>query len=409
MPWLQGLVCNVNNSCFRHPTPGEEPGVLSNFKDSLISRLLADARTVLGGRSIRDMLAALGKLMPLLSVGGGAWPRESNQTSVTTKLLEKILQRAAPEPVLGQAEDPMKKFLDASRDLTQELLTLPSLMELRALLRRSRGSAGSLELVSEVLCGSKGPSRPGGLSLNWYDVNQLNEFMGPEVAPALPDNSLSPACSEFMGMLDDHPLSRLLWRRLKPVLLGKILFAPDTNFTRKLMAQVNRTFERLSLLRDLHKVWEALGPQILSFMNDSSNVALLQRLLEVEGTGPRQETPRGQEQLEAVRDFLDPSRGGYSWQEAHADIGRLAGILGKVMECVSLNKLEAVPSEAALVSRALELLGEHRLWAGIVFLSPEDPLEPSELSSPALGPGHLRFKIRMDIDDVMRTNKIRDK
>lgn len=199
------------------------------------------------------------------------------------------------------------------------------------------------------------------------------------------------------------------------------------------------------------------------------------------GTGQRQQTPRAQKQLEAIRDFLDPSRGGYSWREAHTDVGRLAGILGQIMEvrhchrrrnepfsgmtlswrmeqrdiwalfksqegaswpciwspramrnpgargggwesshtpepgihvppqCVSLDKLEAVPSEEALVSRALELLGERRLWAGIVFLSPEHPLDPSKLSSPALGPGHLRFKIRMDIDDVTRTNKIRDR
>lgn len=41
-----------------------------------------------------------------------------------------------------------------------------------------------------------------------------------------------------MGALGDHPLSRLLWRRLKPLVLGKLLFAPDTNFTRQLMAQV---------------------------------------------------------------------------------------------------------------------------------------------------------------------------
>lgn len=40
--------------------------------------------------------------------------------------------------------------------------------------------------------------------------------------------------------------------------------------------QVNRTFEQLSLLKDLHEVWGVLGPQIFSFMNDSSNVALLQ-------------------------------------------------------------------------------------------------------------------------------------
>ncbi|XP_052020849.1 phospholipid-transporting ATPase ABCA7 isoform X3 [Apodemus sylvaticus] len=409
VPWLQGLVCNVNNSCFQHPTPGEEPGVLSNFKDSLVSRLLADARTVLGGRSTQDMLDALRKLIPVLkAVGGRARLQESNQPTSqgsVTELLEKVLHRVALEPVLGQAQESVRTFSDAARGLAQELLTLPSLTELQALLRRPRGSAGSLELVSEALCSTKGSSSPGGLSLNWYEASQLNEFMGPELAPALPDSSLSPACSEFVGTLDDHPVSRLLWKRLKPLVLGKILFAPDTTFTRKVMAQVNHTFEELALLRDLHELWGVLGPQIFNFMNDSTNVAVLLRLLDVGGTGQRQQTPRAQKQLEAIRDFLDPKRGGYSWQEAHADMGRLARVLGQIMECVSLDKLEAVPSEDALVSRAMELLGERRLWAGVVFLSPE----PSELSSPALGPAHLRLKIRMDIDDVTRTNKIRDK
>ncbi|GAB1295321.1 ATP-binding cassette sub-family A member 7 [Apodemus speciosus] len=390
VPWLQGLVCNVNNSCFQHPTPG-------------ISRLLADARTVLGGQSTQDMLDALRKLIPVFKAVGARLPESNQPTSQgsVTELLEKILHRVFLEPVLAQAQDSVRKFSDAIRDLAQELLTLPSLMELRALLRRPRGSASTLELVSEALCSTKGSSSPGGLSLNWYEANQLNEFMGPELASALPDSSLSPACSEFLGTLDDHPVSRLLWRRLKPLILGKILFAPDTNFTRKLMAQVNQTFEELALLRDLHDLWGVLGPQIFNFMNDSTNVA---RLLGVGGTGQEQ-TPRAQKQLEALRDFLDPKTGGYSWREAHADMGRLARVLGQIMECVSLDKLEAVPSEDTLVSRALELLGERRLWAGVVFLSPE----PFELSSPALGPSHLQFKIRMDIDDVTRTNKIRDK
>lgn len=72
---------------------------------------------------------------------------------------------------------------------------------------------------------------------------------------------------------------------------------------------------------------------------------------------------------------------------------------------MTLDKLEAAPSEAALVERALKLLSEHRFWAGIVFLGPEDSPDPAQ--SP--GPGHLRIKIRMDIDDVTRTNKIKDR
>lgn len=106
-----------------------------------------------------------------------------------------------------------------------------------------------------------------------------------------------------MRSLEVHPLSRLLWRRLRPLALGKLLFAPDTPFTRTLMAQVrrgwwwlvvnpgglpggiphwgvlflqvNQTFQDLALLRDVQEAWGVLGPQIFDFMNDSSNVALL--------------------------------------------------------------------------------------------------------------------------------------
>lgn len=74
-------------------------------------------------------------------------------------------------------------------------------------------------------------------------------------------------------------------------------------------------------------------------------------------------------------------------------------------QCVTLDKLEAAPSEAALVERALELLAEHRFWAGVVFLGPKDSPDPEQLP----GPGHIRIKIRMDIDNVIRTDKIRDR
>lgn len=35
LPWVQGIICNANNPCFRYPTPGEKPGVVGNFNDSM--------------------------------------------------------------------------------------------------------------------------------------------------------------------------------------------------------------------------------------------------------------------------------------------------------------------------------------------------------------------------------------
>ncbi|XP_027402446.1 ATP-binding cassette sub-family A member 7 isoform X5 [Bos indicus x Bos taurus] len=301
IPWLQGLICNVNNTCFPWQTPGEEPGVLSNFKDSLllsvsrVSRLLADARTVLGGPSAHRMLASLRKLMPILKAAHTAratfpWPSEQPKEglSLATQLLGTLLQGESLGSVLGHAQESVGSLVETAEDMAQE---------------------------------------------------------------------------------------------------------------------VNRTFQELALLKDIQEVWGLLGPQLFNFLNDSANVAMLQRLLQIQDKGRRQPRPGGGARVEALRAFLNPRSGGYSWQKAHADVGHLAVTLGRVMECVTLDKLEAAPSEAALVERALKLLSEHRFWAGIVFLGPEDSPDPAQ--SP--GPGHVRIKIRMDIDDVERTNKIKDR
>ncbi|XP_020745976.2 phospholipid-transporting ATPase ABCA7 isoform X8 [Odocoileus virginianus] len=277
IPWLQGLICNVNNTCFPWQTPGEEPGILSNFKDSLVSRLLADARTVLGGPSAHRMLASLRKLMPILKAARTA--RASEKAGLWQESLGSVL---------GQAQESMGSLVETAEDMAQE---------------------------------------------------------------------------------------------------------------------VNRTFQELALLKDIQEVWGLLGPQLFNFLNDSANIAMLQRLLQIQDKGRRQPRPGGGARVEALHAFLNPRSGGYSWQKAHADVGHLAVTLGRVMECVTLDRLEAAPSEAALVERALKLLSEHRFWAGIVFLGPEDSPDPAQ--SP--GPGHVRIKIRMDIDDVTRTNKIKDR
>lgn len=70
-------------------------------------------------------------------------------------------------------------------------------------------------------------------------------------------------------------------------------------------------------------------------------------------------------------------------------------------QCFSLNKLEGLQTEGQLIDRALELLEDRQFWAGIVFMLPNS-------SSPNL-PSHVTYKIRMDIDDVTRTNKIKDR
>lgn len=61
----------------------------------------------------------------------------------------------------------------------------------------------------------------------------------------------------------------------------------------------------------------------------------------------------------------------------------------------------ALPDEDAVTYRALDLLEDSKFWAGLVFVN----MHPWTASVPP----HVKFKIRMDIDSVERTNKVKDR
>lgn len=68
---------------------------------------------------------------------------------------------------------------------------------------------------------------------------------------------------------------------------------------------------------------------------------------------------------------------------------------------MELDKFVAVPTEERLVNRALELLQNGSYWAGIVF---------QNLGAGASeAPPHVKYKIRMDVDEVEGTKKLKDR
>lgn len=70
-------------------------------------------------------------------------------------------------------------------------------------------------------------------------------------------------------------------------------------------------------------------------------------------------------------------------------------------QCLILDKFESYDDEFQLTQRALSLLEENRFWAGVVF--------PDMYPWTSSLPPHVKYKIRMDIDVVEKTNKIKDR
>uniref|UniRef100_A0A8C3LPF8 P-type phospholipid transporter n=1 Tax=Chrysolophus pictus TaxID=9089 RepID=A0A8C3LPF8_CHRPC len=71
------------------------------------------------------------------------------------------------------------------------------------------------------------------------------------------------------------------------------------------------------------------------------------------------------------------------------------------MACLALDKFEGYHDETQLTHQALHLLEENKFWAGVVF----PDVDPTRKTLPP----HVKYKIRMDIDAVEKTNKIKDR
>lgn len=243
--------------------------------------------------------------------------------------------------------------------------------------------------------------------------------------------------------------------------MGKILYTPPSPATDRVMAevsvhsagglqphfppsdplpvQVNRTFQELAALRDTAGAALELGAQIRAILNGSQELRALRVCAQSGGCVGPGGTAWGQEGLrgatsrarglyctdawqelllapgtallldgllngtsQSVLAQLLAGPAGLSWQQALDEAERALGALSQLLGCVRLDKIEAVGSEEQLVARAMELLEERQFWAAVVF---QPPLNTTAMALPP----HVRYKIRMDIDDVTRTDKIKDR
>ncbi|KAK9518564.1 hypothetical protein VZT92_023867 [Zoarces viviparus] len=510
LPWLQGILCNANNPCFRSPTPGESPGVVGNFNDSIISRLFSDAKKILlysqndknldGFKELAAALQGLQKsrsgfklknflrdnetlsmfllrnaslsehdvqqirdadvdLEKVLLKGFGVHlrdmcPRKGGEQSVedfvtiadqkVSTLVQEVICRAPPtwlnlaeehfldnldflKPIQRDVRsDPeavklvaraTNNLLDSLGSLAVELAGMKSWIDLRNeilfLTQNATSSPSTMyQAVSRIVCGHP---EGGGLqikSLNWYEDSNYKALFGnqnssEDETTSLYDNSSTPFCNSLVKNMDSNPMSRMMWTALKPLLMGKILYTPHTPATQRVIHEVNRTFQELGVFRDLGGMWEEMRPKVWNFMENGEQMDVIRTLLKNNSTSRflRTQLTHTDWTVDDVSNFLSKQEaqtpgGALTWREVFNETDQAIMSISRFMECVNLDKLEPVSSEERLVHQSMVLLEDRRFWAGIVF----PDIDPNATELPA----KLNYKIRMDIDNVERTNKIKD-
>ncbi|KAI1888287.1 hypothetical protein AGOR_G00183470 [Albula goreensis] len=508
LPWVQGIICNANNPCFRSPTPGESPGVVGNFNQSILSRLFSDARKILlysqNDKSLdgfKDLYQAL-RTMQNKTLGfklkdflhddetlskflmrNASFSEYAVQQIVEADVnLERVLTKGfsvhlrdmcntakleeyvtisdrnvsllaqeticrSSVPWLNQAEGlflsnldflkPIRRdvrsdpeavqmvseatdnLLDSLGTLTVELASMKSWSDMRneiLYLTENASSSPShmYQAVSRIVCGHP---EGGGLkikSLNWYEDSNYQALFGNKNSTEddpIPvyDNSSTPYCNNMMMNLESSPISRMIWRALKPLLMGKILYTPDTPATQKIIKEVNRTFEELGVFRDLGGMWEEMRPKIWNFLENSEEMDLVRTLLQNNASAHffNQQLNVTDWTVQEVSRFLSkhsedtrPYGTAFTWRDVFNETDQALQTITRFMECINFDKLEPVANEERLVNKSMTLLDDRKFWAGIVF--PDIESNSTEL------PEKINYKIRMDIDNVERTNKIKD-
>uniref|UniRef100_A0AAY4AA33 P-type phospholipid transporter n=1 Tax=Denticeps clupeoides TaxID=299321 RepID=A0AAY4AA33_9TELE len=491
LPWVQGIICNANNPCFRYPTPGETPGMVGNFNDSIISRLFTDASKILlysqndkslegykglvralrklqrntAGFKLKDFLRdneslsvflernvtlprhavqqiveADVNLEKVLIKGFGVHLKDlCNQTSLEdfVSIADKNVSRLTQDIIcqssndwLDEAEEHFLSNLDFLKPIRLysyitffclqfkreiRLVGMKSWRDLRTEILYLTGNATRspnhmYQAVSRIVCGHP---EGGGLkikSLNWYEDNNYKALFGnhgndsDDEPVSVYDNSSTPYCNKMMKNLESSPISRMIWKALKPLLMGKILYTPDTPATKKIIHEVNKTFQELGVLRDLGGMWEEMRPTLWNFLENSEEMDLV-RVSSAHVDTHTKPLPRSL--VEDISKFLsktpeDKGLSGtiYTWRDVFNETDQAILTISRFMECVNLDKLEPVANEERMVNKSMKLLDDRKFWAGIVF--PDMQANTSDL------PPNVSYKIRMDIDNVERTNKIKD-
>nr|XP_055038477.1 retinal-specific phospholipid-transporting ATPase ABCA4a isoform X1 [Misgurnus anguillicaudatus] len=269
--------------------------------------------------------------------------------------------------------------------------------------------------TSSLFCGYSEGAFSRVTSFNWYEDNNYKAFLGINSTRGQEkynyDQAATPFCNDLMKDLESNPVTRIVWSSVKPFLMGKILYAPDSPAVRQIIKNANTTFEELERLINLGRAWEEVGPQVWTFFKESVQMNMLRdsirnpTVMDYINKGLEETVFRGEHVLNFLYNGPEEDRGqdlpSFDWRNIFNFTDQVVRLINRYGECLVLDKFTAISDEDQLTHQALDLLEKSKFWAGLVFVD----MYPWTTKVPP----HVKFKIRMDIDIVERTNKIKDR
>ncbi|XP_059140192.1 phospholipid-transporting ATPase ABCA1-like [Physella acuta] len=236
---------------------------------------------------------------------------------------------------------------------------------------------------------------------------------------------ISPECAGFLASIETDANFKVIWNQIKPIALGVITYTPDTIATRKIIKEASRTFDNIESMLNLTSDLEAILPQIGKFLKEDiepirmfvgsqtcKNVVHTLKQLVKYNNIPSVLPPYFPPSLfetfnesicDTAANFLATNGLNYTydWTDAFNNTYELLRQINPYLKCFRLDKFVGYPDTRSLEEASLLHIANKTFWAAIVF-------ENVDKNSEKI-PSMVKYKIRMDTDNVDGTKKIMDK
>uniref|UniRef100_A0A8C3RF33 ATP binding cassette subfamily A member 12 n=1 Tax=Cyanoderma ruficeps TaxID=181631 RepID=A0A8C3RF33_9PASS len=226
----------------------------------------------------------------------------------------------------------------------------------------------------------------------------------------IPQDS-TPFCLSLYLDLVKTPTGALIWSFLKPMVLGKILFTPDTPETRAIMGKSNATLEQMAELALKSQEWLEQSPVVMNSLTKlNQTVPMIKNALQnpfVQVFIKLMVDLDAAELLSQINELDDIRLELQNNADIVDQLNTLAALAVNVSSCVSFNRVQAVQDLDEMEAVAKELFLKNELFASIIFKLPSSPGHSVHggLSLPPV----LNYTIRMSSRITQTTNRIRER
>ncbi|XP_041938357.1 uncharacterized protein abca12 isoform X3 [Alosa sapidissima] len=312
--------------------------------------------------------------------------------------------------------DMMNKLLPAIHTLQEYLMTFGNLnlvadSEFHGLVRGKRSTISSkstFTTISRALC-RNGIMALFGISklpiMTETDPSTRSDHSRDELIDKFKiPRDASPFCMNFYLDMVNTTGGAVAWAFLKPMLLGQVLYTPDTPLTREIIRKSNGTLHQFGQLRTYSEEWiqsssyvmqsAKLLNQTLPLLQNSLRNPFVQNFIEAQtniNVGQMKDTLLN---FSNMTELLEKNK------FIVTQITTLSSLMMNLSSCVNFDRYKPMSNEEEMDKQAEALTQSRDLYASIIFKLPED--KSSTL------PPKVDYTIRMQIDNSMRTDRARN-